>query len=132
MTIELISGRYFSQMWFLEGGDKDWLAALYRDSDGAFVLVYRFRYYNSPDPFDTTDTKNWYKAKFQLDRAESACIDLGDQLASGMMAMGFGPRVHKLLLRTDDPEKIGKMMETQNWAHMQRMDKEPEKKEVAP
>ena len=37
----------------------DWLLGINEEEDH-YLIQYRFRYYNSDDPWDTEDKKNWY------------------------------------------------------------------------
>lgn len=55
--------------WFIVGGeDKDFLACLYRKKPGADIaFTYRFRYYESDDPFDKRDVKHVYEAFWKPD-----------------------------------------------------------------
>jgi hypothetical protein len=58
-------------MWFVTLPPKaDWLAAAQELEDGTILLTYRFRYYNSDEPFDSKDTKNWYEGKITEPLAE--------------------------------------------------------------
>lgn len=108
-------------MWFLPGGDKDWLAAVYRDPGGEFTLRYRFRYYKSPDPWDDRDEKNWYTGIFKPPRTEEEIVAKVDFLAQSMECMGFGGKVCGLVLRTDDPQRVAEEMGKQSWSHMKKM-----------
>jgi len=40
--------------------EQDFLLSLTSSSEGQYQITYRFRYYNSSDPFDEKDKKNWY------------------------------------------------------------------------
>lgn len=117
VTIEIKEGRYFAKMWFLEGGDKDWMAAVYRDPGKPFTLQYRFRYYNSPDPWDEGDKKSWYTATAPPEMTEEDIVGKTDLMANTMACMGFGGKVHPLVLKSDDPKFITGEMAKQFWAH---------------
>jgi len=55
--------------------ESDYLQSLSR-TDNGWDLTYRFRYYNSPDPWDKEDTKNWYSGKLSnKDKTESEVIE---------------------------------------------------------
>jgi len=50
-------------IWYISLTEtSDWLMGL-SEMEDSFCISYRFRYYNSDDPFDKDDKKNWYKAK---------------------------------------------------------------------
>ena len=117
MTIEIKEGRYFAKMWFLEGGDKDWMAAVYRDPGGPFILQYRFRYYRSEDPWDEGDRKSWYVATAPPEMTEEDIVGKTDMMANTMACMGFGGKVHPLVLQSDDPKFITGEMAKQFWSH---------------
>ena len=53
-------------VWFLSTikNKQDWLAAVREiEPDAKYELVYRFRYYKDDKPYDSADTKNWYKGE---------------------------------------------------------------------
>ena len=52
-------------IWYcvLMPDEQDFLLALNCIAEEEYVITYRFRYYNSDDPFDDEDEKNWYSCK---------------------------------------------------------------------
>lgn len=56
---KLQPGEYYLGMWFVgaPGMMSDWLGVAYRDANGKWHIKYRFRFYNSFDPWDKKDTK---------------------------------------------------------------------------
>ena len=70
MTIKL--NESIVAIWYADlSEDSDYLMSLSRIDDG-WDLVYRFRYYNSPDPWDEKDTKNWYRGKLSNENSTEA------------------------------------------------------------
>ena len=63
-------------VWFctLVPGEQDFLLGLNRIDEEHYEVTYRFRYYNSADPFDEKDEKNWYSAKI-AGRSEKEIVD---------------------------------------------------------
>ena len=49
-------------IWFctLIPGEQDFLLSLRNTAEEQYEIIYRFRYYNSDDPFDEKDKKSWY------------------------------------------------------------------------
>lgn len=124
MTIEFKDGRYFSQIWFLEGGDKDWLAFLYKDPGEKWIFHYRFRYYSEDpkqDPFHDNDRKTWFMFAITAEKPEEEVLKNCDTVAEAMLAAGFGPKLHKLLVRTDVTEAVMAAMESQPWCHVKAL-----------
>jgi hypothetical protein len=130
MQIEFKDGRYMSTMWFVEGGDKDALWALHKDPGGVWELIWRFRYYNSPDPFDETDMKSWYHATHPPEATEVEIIKKVDCLLDLMLKLGFGPRVHKLVIRSDKCSEQFAALFTQEWAHLAKLELRPKEAEL--
>ncbi len=121
MCISFKPGRYFSTMWFIEGGphNRDWLAAVFRDPGERWQLVYRFRYYNCPEPWDNgKDDKNWYKASMPPEEPEEKIVQSVDMMANLLVVTGFGVKVHRVEMRTDDDEVQAKKLMAQKWAHV--------------
>lgn len=50
-------------VWYVTIPNGDYLAAVSRCKDGGAFLQYRFRYYNSEEPWDEKDEKHWYEAR---------------------------------------------------------------------
>jgi len=62
-------------IWYISLEPKtDWLLGLQKKKDH-WEINYRFRYYNSDDPFDKDDTKNWYGGTFSKNMAETEVIE---------------------------------------------------------
>lgn len=50
----------------------DWMMSVNEvQPNKAYKLVWRFRYYNTADPFDTKDKKNWYEGEVSATRAKA-------------------------------------------------------------
>jgi hypothetical protein len=48
-------------IWYVSFGTDDWMGALYERDDGQIDLIFRCRYYRSPDAWDGKDKKSWFK-----------------------------------------------------------------------
>jgi hypothetical protein len=74
MTIEFDES--IRGLWYcvLVPDKQDFLLSLSRKDEGHYAIIYRFRYYNSADPFDEEDKKNWYSAKV-TDKNEKELVD---------------------------------------------------------
>ena len=61
--IDLEAIEYMLAIWYVRFPGGDWMAAVFREAgDAQWHLKYRFRYYSgSGDPFDGSDSKNWYQ-----------------------------------------------------------------------
>lgn len=115
--IEIKPGRYFSAIWYIEGRDKNWMAALWRDEpDGAFTLSGRFRYYVDDKRHDSDDRKSVFGAVAQPHMTEAKMLSDIDSLADGLVRAGFGRAVEKLILRTNDPMKVMEALQREKWS----------------
>lgn len=63
MSITLDEG--IRGLWYcsLVPDKQDFLMSLSLVEEGHYEITYRFRYYNSDDPFDPEDKKDWFRAK---------------------------------------------------------------------
>ena len=84
-------------IWYCQTvpGEQDFLLTLTRLEGEHYELVYRFRYYNSDDPFDEKDRKSWYRAE---GRGKEEEIISGVRKALMLIGTGFTE-----LLRGDRP-----------------------------
>lgn len=60
MTVEITERT--RGLWFLELPRADYSATLEQLEAGKFQVTMRFRYYETADPWDNKDQKNWYVA----------------------------------------------------------------------
>lgn len=117
MTLELKDGRYVSQMWYCANRQKDWLCTIYRDPGEPWTVLYRFRYYRDKKTFGSQDEKRWYCFQAPADRPESEVITLTNRIAD-LVSLEAGAKMHKLLLRTDKPEKVLEAMKREDFCHI--------------
>ena len=90
--------RYFSRIFFVEGGDKDFMGAAWKNpgADEPWHLDYRIRYY-------ATAGLTWGEGN--NDRRSEYSM---------MLEPGFE-------LETSDVRQIRRMMERESWAHFKEM-----------
>lgn len=120
ITIEILPGRYFIGVWYLSASPMltrcDWLATAFRDAGQEVWRVrYRFKYYNSPDPFDGLDKRSAYSGT--LTGTEQQLIEKLGKVAEAM-ASTFKFEKDFLLLGTDDPKEILTKLAARPWTHM--------------
>lgn len=117
--IEFKKGNYFYQLWFVEGHNQDWLATIYKDETGKVHLVYRFRYYRGPDPFDDNDVKNWYAATSDDNSPEAIAkyTQIFDAIAKTISSVQGGGKLYAIPIHGDG-EKAAALLAEQPWCHM--------------
>ena len=72
-------------VWFVNLDETtDWMAGVNRTDEG-WELQYRFRYYNSEDPWDPEDKKSWYRC--DLSNKESNEADAIDAISQAFEAL---------------------------------------------
>ena len=51
-------------IWFanIPGVEGDWMGCVSKKDGQPTSIKWRYRYYNTPEPFDNKDKKNWYSA----------------------------------------------------------------------
>ena len=118
--LDIIEGRYISQIWFLSGEGTDWLGFLWQDPDQPWKCSYRFRYYSSESqsPHDGKDKKSSFVVTFKQGLQESEAL----QAVASLVAVIF-MRYHKhpaeiVPVRSSHVEQILKVLEAQPWAHL--------------
>lgn len=135
MTIAFKDGRYFLGMWFVSGSNtRDWLCAAYRDGPTAeWEMKYRFRYYaDDKKGDDSEDTKNWYHATMSADTPEEKILAAADTMANALVAAGFGPCLHRDIMRSDRAKRCVEFFERNpDWAHMSKVAREEAEKTLA-
>ncbi len=120
--IELVDGRYYIGFWFCDGGDRDWMACAWRETD-RWVLKHRWRYYNSPDPFDPNDRKSWHSCfALRSKKTEEDIIRDVEKLGRTIAGLVFrNPGgFSACLIRSDDLDKVMFEMAKMDWAHIKR------------
>jgi hypothetical protein len=124
---------WFYGIWFSVHSSHsfDFMAQMLR-SMGKWRLVYRFRYYNSGDPFDSDDEKSWYmlSAEDDSDESKQKMICTTDQMMSEIQHPPAGMEAFEpcdfLLLDapTNSDELIKKFEEADRpWLHMKTVEK---------
>jgi hypothetical protein len=119
--IEFIDGRYFAQMSFVSWGSGDWLAALWKDPGGRWVLVYRFRHRADDKLLGSEDEKVWMVETTDDDVPEEDAVAYMDGVMDMLVAkageLGAALKIHKLPLRSADPLACAAMLMGQPWFH---------------
>jgi hypothetical protein len=123
MTIEIKDGRYFEVSCFVPGINCDYLAAMFRDPDGPWEMIYRFRYYVDDETHDSDDQKNWYRvrAKDGTDQARERLREgmqlFAEQLArDGFLAPGQKPDWVKI--KSDRADVVLKKISSRPTSHL--------------
>ncbi len=103
----------------------DFMAAVSEEADG-FAIIGRLRFYNSPDPWDESDRKHWYRARTQESLVDAVRV-LKEMVARlELYSVAFGQRSKKeemtILYRADKSlEEFVKEFREQPWAHSKEM-----------
>jgi len=126
-VIEFKKTTLFHALWFcggdVQGKGEDWLATIFKEEGQPWVGVYRFRYHNSEDPWDTSDVKNWYKVTQSTDHDDAflaRLVQTFDQLAS-LCELRYG-NPHTKLEILGDGDKASEMLMKQPFAFSKSMD----------
>lgn len=120
--IDLEAIEYMLAIWYVRGPRGDFMASVFRErGDNRWHLKYRFRYYSgSGDPFDGSDTKNWYAGTADpADKSESDMLRDFD-LVAGELAKGWGSEVDRVDVRGGRAEFFQKCG-GRPWLQLQRV-----------
>ena len=82
--------------------EQDFLMTLNRLEEGHYEITYRFRYYNSDDPFDEKDRKSWYRAEARTKNEEEIISGI-ETLLESLAAATDNENGFTELLRGDRP-----------------------------
>ncbi len=97
-VIDLEAIEYMLAIWYVPIPRGDWMASIFRlRGESTWTLKYRFRYYSgSGDPFDGSDTKNWYGGT--SDKPPEELLRDFDRVA-GELAKSAGTEVDRVEVR---------------------------------
>src|SRR5215475_7032362 len=117
-------------MWFAATGrGHDFLMHCAEITPGNFEILSRIRTYAGPntDPFDGTDTKQWFRCSLFGDRAMA--IEKCRLVFAGMRT-AFNVEADEVLYESED--QFFAAMKTKSWFHMRELTLEEYEKEYAP
>jgi hypothetical protein len=120
MTIEFDES--IRGLWYcvLVPDKQDFLLSLSHKDEGHYAIIYRFRYYNSADPFDEEDKKNWYSVKV-TDENEKELVDGIRTLLNQLLSFTNDDICYTEMLRGD--QSLDEFMDEfikQDFVHTQR------------
>ena len=110
-------------IWYCQTipSEQDFLMTLNRLKEGHYELIYRFRYYNSDDPFDEKDRKSWYRAEVAA-KCEEEIISGIETLLESLAAVADNETGYTELLRGDRPfEDFMEEFMQQDFVHARKM-----------
>lgn len=117
--IDFTTIEYCLAIWYVKGPRFDWMCAVFRErGERQWTMTYRFRYYSgSGDPFDGSDTKNWYGCK--SDKPEQELLHDVD-LVAGDLAGKLGVDVDRVDVRGGQAEFFA-AAGGRPWLHVSRV-----------
>lgn len=118
--IDLRVGRYVSTIWFVQGVNKDFLGALWRNDGDDFVFDYRIRtYVDNLVGRKSKDKIAPYRMEFLPGDNERFALDAASRVVSSLKYLDFIS--HDLpdvvLVNSDDPVTIVELLAARPWAH---------------
>jgi hypothetical protein len=60
-VIDLSENTYVECIWFVNLGTQDYMACLFREGEGRWLVKYRFREHRDRRLFDSEDERAWYR-----------------------------------------------------------------------
>ena len=116
---------YIEHLWFMAIAGTDLMGVLYKDApDGIWRLTYRFRHYNSMDPWDSKDVKSVYEIKASGSDADKDKLrEAFDSLLAATKDK-FEVRDYSSLPIMGGPDKFIAALSKQPWAHVKVSSKE--------
>ncbi len=124
--IEIKEGNTFYGMWFIEPPtakdfpEQDFMGAMYKQNEDPIIFKYRFRYYNSNDPFDKEDVKNWYVVHIS-DMSIERFMSVIDELTADLAKFFGHGKVNFLDLRGNSIDQIIEKMQNVPFTHMKKV-----------
>jgi hypothetical protein len=124
MTIEVRDGRFFSRWYFAGATDVpfDVMAAVWKDSEvNHWDAMYRFRYHNDKNVFDSTDEKRWYSIRFPEEMNEASVLrSFGDTLLTACEAAGL--EVQIITVQSDNAEHVMEILSRESWLRLKSIE----------
>lgn len=127
MTIEFKPDCHYYAIWYLYippgrlGPEQDVFGAIWRNEKGGVVCRYRFKYWNSKNPFDAKDKRNWWEITSKDASSESIedrAQKLRDELRKSMeMLADVGSGELSWLDVNGDHLVALNVIRKQHWAH---------------
>ncbi len=125
--IEIKDDIYTLGIWFVHWNGADWMLSIQRPKEGGpWKGSYRFRYHNSPDPFDFTDTKNWYGFQVPPETTEDVIISTANRMAA-FIALARNGTMDRTLIQGCGLEIFQEKANGKEWFHMRAATAEEEK-----
>lgn len=120
MTIEITEKSI--ALWYVEipHPPQNLMAHLARGENGAFDLVYRFRYKRDNKAFDSKDDKSWYGGTI-TNHTEAQALEKMRMLI-GILAKKSSGQLYELLRGTGTVEQFMEQLGKMPWAHMRKGD----------
>ena len=127
MTIVFTPDNFYLGLWWVGHNDAtpvedrvDWLCGAWRPvQGGAWTLHYRFRYHNSPDPFEE-DVKHWYTAIVKPEAPPAQVVRAVQLIQQACVARWQG-HPDCLMLRCTGDKAIQKLRTARNdWLHLRQ------------
>ncbi len=128
MTIEFTPDQWYLGLWWVGHHDAtpvedrvDWLGGVWRAGQGGadWILHYRFRYHNSPEPFGD-DKKNWYTFTVGAPAPASLLIEAMQKMQRECVAQWQGTP-DCLMLRCRGDQAIRRLLAAKkDWLHVRQ------------
>ncbi len=125
MTIEFTPDQFYLGLWWVGHHDAtpvedrvDWLCGAWRAVQGGeWTLHYRFRYHNSPDPFED-DRKSWYTFTVGAQASARTIIEAVQTMQRECVAQWQG-LPDCVMLRCRGTQALGKLLAAKkDWLHL--------------
>jgi hypothetical protein len=125
--MKLTDDHFIHTVWFVPGGDKDFLCTLYRVGPGPWICRFRFRYHHEGpdrDPFDHKDEKSTYEATADDQSADAlARMMVGAREVTRTLATEWGTAVDEVLVEGGADAYLD-AMRGKPWVHMRVLEPE--------
>lgn len=106
-------------MWFMRLNEaSDYMAHLETLEGGGYKLTYRFRYYNSDEPWDDKDRKEWYAVGMKPETTIEQALDVVRNLV-GVMSVVSGFECDEVLKKDMNVDAYLEVLKARPWMHMQ-------------
>jgi hypothetical protein len=114
--------RFFSRIFVVQGDEKDFMGALFKDPGGPWRFDHRFRYYRpdpKDDPFRDHDEKSGLWLVIPAQETKAGVLRFVRSVLGLAVDMGFGGdgAIHEIVLETNDPRAIKRALQRESFFH---------------
>lgn len=108
-------------IWFIPliPGEQDFIGSLFTNEEGKLEFSYRFRYYNSQDPYDKKDKKHWYTVVSRKEETKESMLASLRRMIKAL-ELASGQRADEILMKDGNYKQFCEEFASKSWTHIEK------------